>query len=147
MDIPHATKHRTKWISPRQNQSQPIDKSTMSTVNYTNPNTDLSVRIFDSFYDYDVNIPADEYDVVHTYFLSVMTTRQAAGNFTVSLFRVAQDTGINPLTLLKEFQGLNGISLSASLAYYLNSIRSRATLLGVGTPVTPNFYQARNVLV
>jgi len=119
----------------------------MSTVNYTNPNTDLSVRIFDSFYDYDVNIPADEYDVVHTYFLSVMTTRQAAGNFTVSLFRVAQDTGINPLTLLKEFQGLNGISLSASLAYYLNSIRSRATLLGVGTPVTPNFYQARNVLV
>ena len=119
----------------------------MSTVNYSNPNTDLSVRIFDSFYDYDVNIPADEYDVVHTYFLSVMTTRQAAGNFTVSLFRVAQDTGINPLTLLKEFQGLNGISLSASLAYYLNSIRSRATLLGVGTPVTPNFYQARNVLV
>ena len=119
----------------------------MSTVNYANPNTDLSVRIFDSFYDYDVNIPAEEYDVVHTYFLSVMTTRQAAGNFTVSLFRVAQDTGINPLTLLKEFQGLNGISLSASLAYYLNSIRSRATLLGVGTPVTPNFYQARNVLV
>ena len=119
----------------------------MSTVNYANPNTDLSVRIFDTFYSYDVNIPADEYDVVHTYFLSVMTTRQAAGNFTVSLFRVAQDTGINPLTLLKEFQGLNGISLSASLAYYLNSIRSRATLLGVGTPVTPNFYQARNVLV
>ena len=119
----------------------------MSTVNYANPNTDLSVRIFDSFYDYDVNIPADEYDVVHTYFLSVMTTRQAAGNFTVSLFRVSQDTGINPLTLLKEFQGLNGVNLSASLAYYLNSIRSRATLLGVGTPVTPNFYQARNVLV
>ena len=119
----------------------------MSTVNYANPNTDLSVRIFDTFYSYDVNIPADEYDVVHTYFLSVMTTRQAAGNFTVSLFRVAQDTGINPLTLLKEFQGLNGVNLSASLAYYLNSIRSRATLLGVGTPVTPNFYQARNVLV
>ena len=119
----------------------------MSTVNYSNPNTDLSVRIFDNFYDYDVNIPADEYDVVHTYFLSVMSTRQAAGNFTVSLFRVAQDTGINPLTLLKEFQGLNGMNLSASLAYYLNSIRSRATLLGVGTAVTPNFYQARNVLV
>ena len=119
----------------------------MSTVHYSNPNTDLSVRVFDNFYSYDVNIPADEYDVVHTYFLSVMSTRQAAGNFTVSLFRVAQDTGINPLTLLKEFQGLNGMNLSASLAYYLNSIRSRATLLGVGTPVTPNFYQARNVLV
>jgi hypothetical protein len=118
----------------------------MSTVNYTNPNVDLTVRVFDNFYDYDVNVPAAEYDIVYSYFLSVMSTRQAAGNFTVSLFRVAQDTGIPPLTLLKEFQGLNGINLSASLAYYLNAIRSRATLLGVGVAVTPNFYQARNVL-
>ena len=75
-----------------------------------------------------------------------MTTRQAAGNFTMSLFRVAQNTGIPALTLLNEFQGQNGVDLSASLAYYLNSIRSRATLLGVGVAVTPNFYQARNVL-
>ncbi len=118
----------------------------MSTVNYTNPNKDLTVRLFDQFYSYEVDVPANEYDVVHSYFLSVMTTRQAAGNFTMSLFRVAQDTGISPLTLLKEFQGLNGVNLSASLAYYLNSIRSRATLLGVGVAVTPNFYQARNVL-
>ena len=118
----------------------------MSTVNYTNPNLDLTVRVYDQFYDYDVNVPAAEYDIVHSYFLSIMTTRQAAGNFTVSLFRVAETTGISPLTLLDEFKGQNGINLSASLAYYLNSIRSRATLLGVGVAVTPNFYQARNVL-
>ena len=118
----------------------------MSTVNYTNPNIDLTARVYDQFYDYDVNVPAAEYDVVHSYFLSTMTTKQAAGNFTVSLFRVAENTGIPPLTLLKEFQGLNGSNLSASLAYYLNAIRSRATLLGVGAPVVPNFYQARNVL-
>jgi len=118
----------------------------MSTVNYTNPNKDLTVRIFDQFYNFEVDVPANEYDVVFSYFSSVMTTRQAAGNFTMSLFRVAQNTGIPALTLLKEFQGQNGVDLSASLAYYLNSIRSRATLLGVGSPVTPNFYQARNVL-
>ena len=118
----------------------------MSTVNYTNPNKDLTVRLFDQFYSYEVDVPANEYDVVFSYFSSVMTTRQAAGNFTMSLFRVAQNTGISPLTLLKEFQGLNGVELSASLAYYLNSIRSRATLLGVGATVTPNFYQARNVV-
>lgn len=118
----------------------------MSTVNYTNPNLDLTVRVYDQFYDYDVNVPAAEYDVVYSYFISVMATKQAAGNFTVSLFRVAENTGIPALTLLKEFQGLNGSNLSASLAYYLNSIRSRATLLGVGVPVVPNFYQARNIL-
>ena len=119
----------------------------MSTVNYTNPNVDLTVRVFDNFYSYDVNVPAAEYDIVYSYFLSAMSTRQAAGNFTVSLFRVAENTGISPLTLLNEFKGQNGINLSASLAYYLNSIRSRATLLGVGVAVVPNFYQARNVLL
>ena len=117
------------------------------TVNSLNTNVDLTVRIYDRFYSYETYVSAEEYDVVFSYMKSVFTTDLAAGNFTVSLFRVAEDTGIPALTLLKEFQGLNGMSLSASLAYYLNSIRSRATLLGVGTPVTPNFYQARNVLV
>jgi hypothetical protein len=118
----------------------------VSTVNYTNPNLDLTVRVYDQFYDYDVNVPAAEYDIVHSYFLSTMTTRQAAGNFTVSLFRVAEDTGIPVLTLLEELKTNNGMSLNVNLAYYLNAVRSRATLLGVGAAVTPNFYQARNVL-
>lgn len=118
----------------------------MSTVNYPNYNKDLTVRIFDNFYDYDVDVPAAEYDIVNSYFVSVMTTKQAAGNFTVSLFRVAEETGIPALTLLDEFKGDNGMNLNVNLAYYLNSVRSRATLLGVGAAVTPNFYQARNVL-
>ena len=56
----------------------------MTTVNYANTNIDQTVRVFDSFYDYDANIPAGEYDIVNSYFLSVMKTKQAAGNFTVS---------------------------------------------------------------
>jgi len=118
----------------------------VSTVNYTNPNTDLTVRVFDSFYDYAVDVPVNEYDVVHSYFLTQMTSKQAAGNFTVSLFRVADSTGIPALTLLQEMQGNNGVNINVNMAYYLNQIRSRATLLGVGAPVTPNFYQARNIL-
>lgn len=118
----------------------------MSTVNYTNYNQDQTVRVFDRFYDYDVNVPAAEYDVVYSYFLKEMKTKQAAGNFTVSLFRVAQETNIPPLTLLDQFQGQSGVNLNVSLAYYLNQIRSRATLLGVSNPVTPNFYAARNVI-
>jgi hypothetical protein len=118
----------------------------MSTVNYANTNIDQTVRIFDQFYEYDVNVPAAEYDIVNSYFRSVMTTTQAAGNFTVSLFRVAEDTGIPPLSLLKEFQGTSGLNLNVKLAYYLNQIRSRATLLGVGISVTPNAYAARNIL-
>ena len=123
----------------------------MASINYTNYNIDQTVRVFDTFYDYDVNIPAGDYDVVNSYFKSVMTTAQAADNFTVSLFRVAQDTNIPPLTLLQAFQAGNtnndpGLSLNLNMAYYLNSIRNRATLLGVGIAVAPNFYAARNVV-
>ena len=119
----------------------------MSTVNYANPNIDLTVRVYDSFYDYDVNIPVGDYDVVNSYFQTVMGTKQAAENFTVSLFRVAETTNIPALTLLQGFQGQgNGVNLNVSLAYYLNLIRDRATLLGVGAAVIPNFYPAQAVL-
>jgi hypothetical protein len=115
-------------------------------VNNTNFNTDQTVRIFDQFYEYDVNVPAAEYDIVNSYFLQTMKNKQAAGNFTVSLFRIAESTGVEPLTQLQEFQGTNGVNLNVTLAYYLNQIRSLATLLGVGVPVVPNAYAARNVI-
>jgi len=119
----------------------------MPSINYTNYNIDQTVRVFDAFYDYDVNISVGDYDIVNSYFKSVMTTKQAADNFTVSLFRVAQDTNIPPLTLLQTFQASGEqLDLNINMAYYLNSIRSRATLLGVGIPVAPNYYAARNVI-
>jgi hypothetical protein len=120
----------------------------MSSINYTNYSIDQTIRVFDTFYDYDVNVPVGEYDAVNSYFKSVMTTRLAADSFTTSLFRVAQDTKIPALTLLAAFEqgGNTGMSLNVNMAYYLNSIRNRATLLGVGAPVTPNYYAARNVV-
>lgn len=118
----------------------------MGSVNTTNFNLDQTVRVFDDFYNFEINIPVNEYDIVYSYFLSQMPSKQAAGNFTVSLFRVAQESGVEPLTLLDNFKGITGVSLDVTMAYYLNAVRSLATLLGVGVPVTPNFYAARNVL-
>lgn len=116
------------------------------TVNYTNTKLDQTVRIFDDFYRYEANVPADQYDIVNSYFRSTMNDARVAENFTSSLFQVAQDTGINALTLLDSMQGLTGLDLTLNMAYYLNQIRSRATLLGVNNPVVPNYYAARNVL-
>jgi hypothetical protein len=103
-------------------------------------------NIFDSFYEYDVNVPAAEYDIVYSYFRKEMTTANAAGNFTVSLFRVAEETGIPALDLLQQFSGQNGVNLNVQLAYFLNSIRNNATLLGVGVPVQSNRYAARLIV-
>jgi len=118
----------------------------MATVNYSKPNVDQTVRIFDKFYSYETFVPAAEYDIVLSFFKEQMDNPQAAGNFTVSLFQVAEQTNIPALTLLDGFQGQTTMDISLNMAYYLNNIRSRATLLGVNSQVVPNFYAARLVL-
>jgi hypothetical protein len=119
----------------------------MSTINEPNFNIDQTVRIFDNFYDYSANIQAQEYDVVYSYFRSVFKTNLAAANFTLSLFRVAELTNTSAMTLLQNFQGQaqSEPEVNLLMAYYLNGVRSPATLLGVLTPTAPNYYTARNV--
>jgi hypothetical protein len=117
----------------------------MSTINYSNPRTDQTVRIFDQFYAYETVVPADEYDTVNSYFKSVFKTTEAAGNFTITLFRMAQQSDIPVMELLQQIQGQALPELTLTLAYYLNGLRSKSTLLGVNASVTPNYYVARNV--
>ena len=117
----------------------------MGSVNAINTKTDLSVRVFDSFYKFSQNVPAGEYDVVNSYFCSVFGTTSAAGNFTVTLFRIAAQSNISVLTLLQQIQGQSQPQLTLTLTYYLNGLRSPATLLGVNVPSIPNYYVARNI--
>jgi pyruvate/2-oxoacid:ferredoxin oxidoreductase alpha subunit len=116
------------------------------TVNALNTNVDLSVRIFDTFYSYETFVNAEEYDAVFSFMRSVFTTDQSAGNFTVALFRIAEETRTPVLTILQNIQGQDSITITQTLAYYLNNMRSGSTLLGFGATVTPNYYTARNVL-
>jgi hypothetical protein len=117
----------------------------MTSVNYSNPKVDQTVKIFDQFYEYSVDAPMLEYDAVYSFFNSQFGTAEAAGNFTVSLFRVSQESEIPIMDLLQQMQGQSQVELTLTLAYYLNNIRSPSTLLGVSAQVTPNYYVARNV--
>ena len=116
-----------------------------TTVNYSNPKTDQTVKIFDNFYNYEVTVPQLEYDAVYSYLRTVFGTGEAAKNFTVSVFRISQESGIPVMSLLQDFQGQSAIQLTATLAYYLNNMRSPSTLLGINVTATPNYYVARNV--
>ena len=118
----------------------------MSTVNYVNPNLDMTVRVFDNFYNFAIDVPADQYDIVYSYFSKVFKDKLAAKNFTISLFQIAENSRRPVLELLSEIQGQDQIQLTSTLCYYLNNLRSNATLLGVNALVQPNYYAARNVL-
>ena len=117
----------------------------MPTVNAINPRTDLTVQIFDNFYKFQQGVSAVEYDVVHSYLASVFNTKQQAGNFTVTMFRIAAATQIPVLTLLQQIQGMNAPQITLTFAYYLNTFQSPSTIVGVQVPSQPNYYVAHNI--
>jgi hypothetical protein len=117
----------------------------MASVNAYNSKIDRTVQIFDRFYGYQQHVPVDQYDAVLSYFKSVFGTLEAAGNFTVAVFRVSNVTKIPVMNLLQQFQGQSAPQITLTLAYYLNGIRSRSTLLGLNVPTQPNYYVAHNI--
>ena len=119
----------------------------MGSVNAINTKTDLTVQIFDRFYGYQQQVPADQYDAINSYFRSVFGSKEAAGNFTVAVFRISHDTGIPAMTLLQQFQGQSAPEITATLAYYLNGLRSASTLLGINVATQPNYYVSRNIRI
>ena len=118
----------------------------MASVNVPSSRLDKTVRIFDKFYTFEQVVPASEYDIVYSYMRSQFDTNEAAGNFTVTLFRISQESGIDVQTLLQEIQRYEQPELTSVLAYYLNGLQSSTTLYGVQSVVLPNYYVARNVL-
>lgn len=87
----------------------------------------------------------DEYDTILSTFKKIMKDQTAASKFTDSLYEVAHTTGIDVLVLFNSLNITNEMSLTASLAYYLNSLNSSSTLYGIQNQITPNYYAGRNV--
>ena len=108
--------------------------------------TDLTVKIFDDFYSFNMVVNGNEYDIVNGYFKSVCGTKAIAGNFTSFLFRISQETGIPVLDLLGQIQGTNKLQMNQIISYYLNSFKSKTSLYGVSTVPQSNQPVARNIV-
>ena len=107
---------------------------------------DETVKIFDEFYEFNLVVNGSEYDIVFSYFKTVCENSQIAGNFTVYLFRISQETQIPVLDLLGYIQGKTALEVNTVIAYYLNSFKSKASLYGFGTIPKPNESVARNIV-
>lgn len=108
---------------------------------------DKTVKIFDAFYNNQLKINSNEYDIVRSYFVSVCKDARVANNFTAVFFRIAQESDINPLTLLENIKGTNTVQLNKVMAYYLNSFKSKTSLYGVGNIPKPIQPVARNIVI
>jgi len=107
---------------------------------------DNTVKVFNNFYTNPINVNAADYDVVRSYFIQVCQSANTAENFTSILFKIAAYTQESPLTLLDFIKGKTKLELSATMAYYLNSLKSKTTLYGVGNLPLPNPKTQRNII-
>jgi len=118
----------------------------MAQILDTRTSLDQTVRIFDSFYAFNLVVNGNEYDIVRSYFVSICASTNIADNFTAVLFRISQDTGIPVLDLLNQIKGTKTIEMNQILAYYLNSFKSKTSLYGIATVPRPNTPVARNIV-
>ncbi len=119
----------------------------MALIDTSHSELDNTVRIFDAFYQTELVISADQYDIVNSYFTEVTGSKNTGSNFTAFLFRIATITGENVLTLLDQMQGTGKLEMNALMAYYLNGLKSKTTLYGVGAMPQPNEPIQRNVVI
>jgi|TARA_R110000868_G_scaffold359023_1_gene620800 hypothetical protein len=108
---------------------------------------DKTVQIFDSFYQFDVVISANEYEIINSYFKGVTGSNDIARNFSAFLFRISFLTGEPVLTLLSYIKGKSKLEVNALMAYFLNGIKSKTTLYGVGTVPKSNEPVQRNIVI
>jgi|VirMetMinimDraft_7_1064189.scaffolds.fasta_scaffold18833_2 hypothetical protein len=118
----------------------------MASVNNINTQVDLSARTFNTFNSPTIDVNSNEYVVVNSFFKSVSRSTFDTDNLTATFFLISQATGIPVLTLLDQIEGTNELQITATMASYLNAVRSPSALIGINATVVPNFYAARNVL-
>lgn len=108
--------------------------------------TDITVRVFDQFYDLDLVVNADQYEIVYSFFKNYTSSIATAKSFTQTLFRIANETQVNVLDLLKTFEGSDKLKITLTMAYYLNNISNQTILFGVNNVVVPNETVQRNII-
>ena len=102
---------------------------------------DKTVRIFDNFYTTQLVVNATDYDVIYSFFKGVTTDTKIAGTYTALLFRIAQEGGYNVMSLYDTLKGTEStIQLTQEMAYYLNTLKSKTSLDGIG--ILPKTHEA-----
>ena len=114
-------------------------------INYVNINQDKTISAFNSFYDFQDIINGEEWDVVYSYMKTKTTSDASAQNLSLAIFKISADNNFQPLDVLNQIKGLGSLELTASLSYFLNSVRNETTYLAVGQSVVPVLAAARNV--
>ncbi len=102
---------------------------------------------FSGYYKTNLPVSGQQYDAVLTFFLKRTSgNKTSAEALTASVLTIAQNRGIDPLSLIEEFKQFNdNDSFKASLLALLNSDRRPTSKLGYSVIPNPNPFITRNI--
>lgn len=107
---------------------------------------DNTVKIFDQFYNLDLQISAEEYEIVYSFFRQYCNSDASAAAFTTTLFVISSQTGVNVLELLSTFDTSDELKVNLTMAYYLNNVSNKTAMYGVNNVIIPNNVVQRNIV-
>jgi hypothetical protein len=105
-----------------------------------------TVSLSTSLTDIGIKVDANTYEIVLAFFTGMTTSQKTAKAFTENLYRISQQTEIDVLTLLESFEGTDKMSMTMTMAYYLNSFSNKTVMYGVNNIIQANQPVARNIV-
>jgi len=107
---------------------------------------DKTLTTFSTYNNTQLTVNAATYEVVLSFFKGLTTSDKTARAYSENLFKIAQATGIDVMTLLDTFEADDKLKVTLTMAYYLNSFSDKTVLYGASDIVAPNNTVARNIV-
>lgn len=109
-------------------------------------NIEETLDYFQRIYDAPVSVTQNQIDALYAFFIARTENEQTALALVNTVVVTAFSTKTNPMTMLDRFKKLDGISLDAQLAQFLNSTRNNTSMLGVKNTPKTNVQISRTIL-
>lgn len=120
--------------------------SNVTSVNLSNNASTTAQQYYNNYFLGTLNVSSNQNDAVNAYFQSITDNPQAAQVLASTVVYTAISQGINPMSIVQQFQEIPSGQLSLYLAMFLNLNRVGTSLVGVNNQPVVNKYITRAIL-
>lgn len=111
----------------------------------TTNNTNATVKAFDAYYSAPLELDANTYTAMKSFFTSRGFESVAADNIAVLIIKQAKIDGFNPMKILDTMRNLDSVEISGLVNEIINYNRFKTSFLGYALAFTSNQTVTRNI--
>jgi hypothetical protein len=120
--------------------------SNTTSVNLSNNNSTSAQQYYNNYFNGTLNVTSNQNDAVNAYFQSIASNPQAAQILASTVIYTAISQGLNPMSIVQQFQEVPAGQLNYYLAMFLNLNRVGTSLVGINNQPIQNKYITRAIL-